>query len=114
MQKDLSARQSGDEEMNKTEGYPLYPEIEDIYRKCHEEKNLDPDTISQIENSANPEEYIISEETDFNSALIGNHADAYDLVLVDYQDNNGNEDEENNYFSLGGDDHEDLEEAQYE
>ena len=106
----LSARQTVDERTNKPEGYPLYPATDDIYHKYHEEKNLDPDSISRIENSANNEEFIISEENDFNIGIINENPDISGLELNDIHEDVGFEDEENNYYSLGGDDHNDLEE----
>ena len=45
-------------------------------------------------------------DTEFN----GNDLDIPGSELDDLQEAIGNEDEENNYYSLGGDDHNDLEE----
>ena len=110
--KDLFARQTDPEEVNSQEGYPLYPPTEDIYSKYHEEKNLDPDRISQAENSSDPEEFIVSDASDIINDMSDNILGDSGLELDDYQENIGLEDEENNYYSLGGDDHLDLEEEQ--
>ena len=106
----LFARQRDDQEITSLEGYPLYPSIDDIYSKYHEEKSLDPDRIARAEDSTDAEEYIISEESDFNNALNDKALDLSELELDDFRGNIGDEDEENNYYSLGGDDHHDLEE----
>ena len=110
--KNLFARQTDSGEVNSQECYPLYPPIDDIYSKYHEEKNLDPDRISRTENSADPEEFIISDESDFINDLSDSILGISKIESDDYRENIGLEDEENDYFSLGGDDHLDLEEEQ--
>ena len=110
--KNLFARQKDNQEITNKEGYPLYPSIDDIYSKYHEEKSLDPDRIARAEDSADVEEYIISDESDFNNELNDKALDVSKLELDDYGGNIGDEDEENDYYSLGGDDHNDLEEEQ--
>ena len=111
-QKNLFARQTDDEGITRPEGYPLYPSDDDIYSKYHEEKNLDPDTIARAEDSADTEEYILSDESNLNNDLNDKALDLSELELDDFGGNTGDEDEENNYYSLGGDDHQDLEEEQ--
>ena len=49
-------------------------------------------------------------EKDFEDELSGNDLDVAGSELDDQQEKVGSEDEENNYYSLGGDDHNDLEE----
>jgi hypothetical protein len=49
-------------------------------------------------------------ERDFEDNLSGNDLDVPGSELDDLQEKVGSEDEENNYYSLGGDDHNDLEE----
>jgi len=109
-QKNLFARQTDDEGITRPEGYPLYPSDDDIYSKYHEEKSLDPDRIFFPENSADSEEFIISDSNDFNIDFMDKISDLSELEAEDSQENPGLEDEENNYYSLGGDDHHDLEE----
>ena len=110
--KNLFARQTDPEEVNGQEGYPLYPAVDDIYSKYHEEKDLDPDLISRAENSADPEEFIISDDKDFVNDISDSSLGISGVESDDYSEPIGLEDEENNYFSLGGDDHHDLEEEQ--
>ena len=49
-------------------------------------------------------------EKDFEEDMTGNDLDVPGAELDDEQENIGSEDEENNYYSLGGDDHENLDE----
>ncbi|WP_294669757.1 hypothetical protein [uncultured Fluviicola sp.] len=77
-------------------GYPAYPASEDIYRTDKEEKDLDPE---------NP-----VRKKSFNESSIDKNLDVPGSELDDEQEDTGNEDEENNYYSLGGENHTDLEE----
>ena len=49
-------------------------------------------------------------EKDLNEDETGNSLDVPGAELDDEQEKIGSEDEENNYYSLGGDDHNDLDE----
>ncbi|MGG7034035.1 MAG: hypothetical protein ACI7YS_02435 [Flavobacterium sp.] len=90
--------------------YPVYPEEEDIYNKFKKARDVDPEDISQkkdfIETTVfgkkkkrNTNSDFLSEDLDIPGAELDN-----DLELM------GDEDEENNYYSLGGENHLDLEE----
>jgi len=72
-------------------GYPHYPAKDDIYNREEEVPLEDEEDLS------------LSEGLDVPGADLD---DAEELI--------GEEDEENNYYSLGGDDHNDLEEDQGE
>ena len=50
-------------------------------------------------------------EKDFNEDETGSDLDVPGTELDDDNENIGSEDEENNYYSLGGDNHNDLDEA---
>ena len=82
---------------NDFKGYPIYPANEDIFNQLYEEKNIDPEDFSEIKPS-------------FHADFPGNDLDIPGSELDDYQEEIGSEDEENNYYSLGGDNHENLEE----
>lgn len=87
-------------------GYPIYPESEDIYNQAHKEGHIDPENISIREGDAmnvsdSTDEEIIVDDT------IGSDLDVPGSDLDDVQESIGSEDEENNYYSLGGDNHED-------
>ena len=107
----LPDRQAGNEENNNLLGYPIYPASEDIYSKYHEEKNINPEDISKIKESNENDNVGTGNEKDFYDAVSGNELDVPGSELDDEQENIGSEDEENNYYSLGGDDHTDLDEA---
>ena len=78
-------------------GYPQYPESEDIYNNEKERQYMEED---------NPE---INEDNKREESL-GQGLDVPGAELDDAEEVIGEEDEENNYYSLGGDDHNDLEE----
>ena len=90
--------------------YPLYPESEDIYNKFKKEESIDPEDMSNIKNSGRSEKARTDVEKDSNEGESGNDLDIPGAELDDEQENIGNEDEENNYYSIGGDDHNDLDE----
>jgi hypothetical protein len=89
-------------------GYPHYPDKEDIYVNDKEESDIDPDDLTQ-KKSPNPKPDEPNEK-DFRQVKTGDDLDIPGSELDDTEENVGNEDEENNYYSLGGDAHEDLEE----
>jgi len=83
---------------NENEKFPLpiYSEKDDIFRR-EEEEHLNEDGSSLTPDQE--KESILGDDLDVPGAEL----DDADEVL-------GEEDEENNYYSLGGDNHEDLEE----
>ncbi|MFT6036698.1 MAG: hypothetical protein ACJAT1_002080 [Marivirga sp.] len=90
------------------QGYPLYPPSEDIYQKSKEESDVDPEDISKKKSSIkNPKG---RNEKGFQEDMSGDDLDVPGSELDDQQESVGSEDEENNYYSLGGDNHDDLEE----
>lgn len=82
-------------------GYPLYPKEEDIYNR--EERTYlsaeDPISAQGIVTAAD----LLKVDND----LEGNDLDVPGAELDDEAEASGNEDEENNYYSLGGDNHDD-------
>ena len=97
-----------DKDVNK-EGYPLYPESEDIYEKYKERREVDPADTSKSKESSDTN-VLRQEALDKKHKISGRDLDIPGSELDDAQEDIGNEDEENNYYSLGGDDHDDLEE----
>jgi len=110
----LSGRQSGNEEESNLQGYPIYPPSEDIYGKYQKEKNIDPKDISNIKELNENDKVLTSNEKDFDDGVPGSDLDIPGSELDDEQENVGSEDEENNYYSLGGDDHNNLDEDKVE
>lgn len=80
---------------DKLPGYPSYPEDEDIYRQDEKEP------FSEEEKEADNKPPSPDDGLDIPGAELD---DAEEAV--------GSEDEENNYYSIGGDNHNDLEEDQ--
>jgi len=106
-QVNLPFQQEENEAENDLQGYPLYPDNEDIYRKLKKVRTENPDDVSDL---------IVLEKSgkrhkrDFSDDMPGAELDIPGADLDDEDEIIGNEDEENNYYSLGGDDHIDLEE----
>ncbi|MDZ4758997.1 MAG: hypothetical protein SGJ10_12770 [Bacteroidota bacterium] len=96
-----------EQEGNILPGYPAYPPEDDIFEK-YKEENLNTDDGSKVKISE--EKKGRRNEKDFEEDLSGSDLDVPGSELDDEQENIGSEDEENNYYSLGGDDHNDLEE----
>ena len=95
------------EEKDHLREYPLYPDDEDIYNKSKEEDEIDPEDISKTKKT---EMDSSASEEDIEDNESGNELDIPGSELDDEQEMIGSEDEENNYYSLGGDDHNDLDE----
>jgi hypothetical protein len=100
----LLVRQADDEEMINLPGYPVYPNGEDIYIQGKEEEEIDPEQVSNIKEDDDAGK---NNEKDFEEDLSGEDLDVPGSELDDNQEDIGSEDEENNYYSLGGEDHED-------
>ena len=89
--------------------YKLYPENEDIYKKYKEEEELDPEDISKVKKSSWDDEVVSDIDSELNEAVPGSDLDIPGSELDDEQEMMGSEDEENNYYSLGDDDHNEME-----
>jgi hypothetical protein len=87
--------------------YPYYGESEDIYTQSKEEQDIDPENSSK---NKSKNENLNRHPISFHHNLYGSDLDVPGSELDDADERLGNEDEENNYYSLGGDDHNDLEE----
>lgn len=88
-------------------GYSSYPSSEDIYIN-NIETNLDPEDI--LNEKSNPTENGKWNEKNFNQDHSGDDLDVPGSELDDEQEKIGSEDEENNYYSTGGDAHNNLDE----
>jgi hypothetical protein len=105
----LPVRQVSKEKKHYLQGYPLYPAREDIYKK-YQKENINPEDISKMKEPNKRNKVGTRNEKDFNDDVTGSDLDIPGSELDDKQESVGSEDEENNYYSLGGDDHNDLEE----
>ncbi|EIA08519.1 hypothetical protein HJ01_02241 [Flavobacterium frigoris PS1] len=88
----------------------LYPPSEDIYSKFHKESDINPADISKkkIPVEVNTDNQL--NEKNFKDDMSGGDLDIPGSELDDAQEAIGSEDEENNHYSIGGDNHNDLEE----
>ena len=101
---------AGKERSSKLPGYPLYPASEDIFSKYKEEGSLNPEDPS-IPKAPNEDSNAgKNNEKDFEEDVSGGDLDVPGSEPDEKKEFNGSEDEENDYYSLGGDDHNDLEE----
>lgn len=89
-------------------GYPVYPPSDDIYNKGIKEMDLNPEN-PELKKTANEKEGMPNEKS-FVEDMSGADLDVPGSELDDQQEKVGSEDEENNYYSIGGDNHENLEE----
>jgi hypothetical protein len=82
-------------------GYPHYPAGEDIYNRSKEEQDLDPEDPNK---KKSPNEKLgVLNAKDFVEDVSGGDLDIPGSELDDDMESIGSEDEENNYYSLGGD-----------
>lgn len=98
------------EQLDKFPEYPQYPENEDIYNKFDKEFDIDPEDISKKKISIKIDNTSQLNEKDFEQDQTGGDLDVPGSELDDDLEDIGSEDEENNYYSIGGDDHNDLDE----
>lgn len=103
-------RESSEENLNEEfPDYPVYPPSEDIYSIYKKEEEVDiehPYAGKSVKDKTRPLTLIEKEEDDY----IADDLDIPGAELDDEQEFIGSEDEENNYYSLGGDNHENLDE----
>ena len=90
--------------------FPLYPVDDDIYNKSKQEENTDPEDISKLKAANQSDKAVKDNEKKFSEDVSGNDLDIPGSELDDEEEIIGSEDEENNSYSLGGDNHNDLEE----
>ncbi len=105
-----SSKQLEREEVITFPGYPIYPASEDIYSKFRKDLEIDPEDISKMKEEMDVAKVHTRNEKDFDDDVSGDDLDVPGSELDDEQEEIGSEDEENNYYSIGGDNHNDLEE----
>jgi hypothetical protein len=104
----LPDRPKGKEKKNDLSGYPIYPTNEDIYSQYKEDRDINPEDISHTKKSS--VHLGANNVKDFDDDVSGSDLDIPGAELDDNQELADSEDEENSYYSLGGDNHNDLEE----
>lgn len=98
------------EDKNKLPDSLSYPPSEDIYSKFHQEGDINPADISKKKISIDIKKRSKLNEKVFEEDMSGADLDIPGSELDDAQEEVGSEDEENNHYSIGGDNHNDLEE----
>ena len=94
-----------------TPGYPVYPASEDIFSHGKKESDLNPEDISHTKAlNEDPAEGKNNEKDSLDDPM-GGDLDVPGSELDDDMEAIGSEDEENNYYSIGGDNHYDLDES---
>jgi len=101
---------ASNESIENNDGYPKYPENQDIYNKFHRESNINLEDISKKKPNEIDDEDPEWNERDIDLEHPGDDLDVPGSDLDDEQEDIGSEDEENNFYSIGGDNHNDLEE----
>ncbi|MFA6580547.1 MAG: hypothetical protein WCS79_01955 [Paludibacter sp.] len=89
----LSSQQFNLKSDNSLEGYPLYPENEDVYNKLKKVREIDPEDISKLKVFKKAEKRI---ENDFSEYLLDDDIDIPEDELDDEEEIIGIEDDENN------------------
>ena len=107
-------QQADDKEKTDLPGYPTYPANEDIYNQYQKKMDVNPEDISVMKESDETNTDESWEEKEVEGELLSGDLDVPGSELDDEQEKIGNEDEENNYYSIGSDNHNDLEENQGE
>jgi hypothetical protein len=98
------------EDKNKLPDSLVYPPSEDIYNKLHKESDINPDDITTKKIPVEINNRSKLNEKNFEEDMSGGDLDIPGSELDDAQEAIGSEDEENNYYSIGGDNHNNLEE----
>jgi len=104
-------RRNSSDAKTDTPGYPVYPPSEDLFTRGKEESDVNPEDISRKKAlNENPREGK-NNEKDSHDDPMGGDLDVPGSELDDDMETIGGEDEENNYYSVGGDNHNDLDES---
>lgn len=106
----LPPKNEENRENDEPAGYPPYPSGEDIYGKCQKDRKVDPEDPTSIKELFDNYRTGKFNEKDFDDDFTGSDLDIPGSEIDDELEIIGSEDEENNYYSLGGDNHHDLEE----
>lgn len=106
-EENIPAQKRVEAENNAFPGYPHYPASDDIFNK-EKEVDLNTEDLSKIKSQEDKSGK--RNEKDFCEDVTGEDLDVPGSEADEAKGNSGSEDEENNYYSLGGDDHNDLDE----
>ncbi len=97
---DLSDQTQGRKTKTDFKGYPLYPSSEDIYNKCQEKRDVNPEDIAHGKDRDETDSMESRDDSSFNAGFPGSDLDVPGADLDDLMEEVGEEDEENNFYSL--------------
>ena len=100
----------GEKEKKQFQQNTMYPASEDIYNNAKKEADIDPENPAVLKIPDEKDDTEALDENSFDKDETGNDLDIPGAELDNDQEAIGSEDEENNYYSIGGDNHTDLEE----
>lgn len=103
-------RKPGKKEKNSIPDSLLYPPSEDIYTQFKKESDIDPENISKNKVPVEINNVAELNQKNFDEDVSGADLDVPGSELDDNLEDIGIEDEENNHYSIGGDDHSSLDE----
>ena len=106
----LDKRKPGTKDKNAIPDSLLYPPNEDIYSQFKKESDIDPEDVSKNKVPVEINNSTELNQKDFCEDMSGADLDIPGSELDDEQEKLGNEDEENNHYSIGGDNLNNLEE----
>jgi hypothetical protein len=110
MKQNNNSRQQPENKKTDFDDTMVYPSTDDIYNKAKQEADINPeDTITVKELNETYNEAVIKNK-DSDEDIFERDLDVPGSELDDEQEKIGSEDEENNYYSLGLDNHNELEE----
>ena len=105
--KEIQNQATRKNEEDSSSAYPLYPPEEDIFNKDKKEELNPEDPTKRKVPYEKPGKM---NEKDFEEDVSGSDLDVPGSETDDEEALTGSEDEENQYFSIGGDDHDKLDE----
>jgi hypothetical protein len=96
---------SKDNSDNDIPDFLVYPPEEDIYNQLIKEEDINPENTSKNKIFLELDDVTGNNQKDFDDIMTGSDLDVPGSELDDQDEKIGSEDEENNYYSLGGDNH---------
>ena len=101
---------SDQDKENKVPDSLMYPPSEDIYNQFQKEIEIDPEDITKKKAPVEINNVRELNEKNFEEDVSGADLDIPGSELDDELENSGSEDEENNHYGIGGDNHSNLDE----
>src|SRR3970040_1725310 len=98
------------DDKNKVPDSLLYPPSEDIYNQFQKEMEIDPEDITKKKAAVEINNVRELNEKDFEEDVSGADLDISGSELDNDLEDLGSEDEENNHYGIGGDNHSNLDE----